>query len=124
MFKKKLTKLENLYFSKIENSTSIKISNFYNDKPFPNYKENENLVSFLNRGNNNLFIKYLKKHIGMGKKILEVGCGTGQVSNYLAAQTNNEVIGLDLGINSLKLAQSFAYKNNITKNHNAEYNGL
>ena len=114
MFKKNLIKFGNLYTSKIENSTSRKISNFYNDKPFPNYKENENLVSFLSRGNNNLFIKYLKKHIGMGKKILEVGCGTGQVSNYLAAQTNNEVIGIDLGINSLKLAQSFAYENNIS----------
>ena len=71
MFKKNLIKFGNLYTSKIENSTSRKISNFYNDKPFPNYKENENLVSFLSRGNNNLFIKYLKKHIGMGKKILD-----------------------------------------------------
>ena len=114
MFRKKLIEFEDLYISKIENSTSRKISNFYNDKPFPNYKENENLVTFLNRGDNNLFIRNLKKHVGMGKTILEVGCGTGQVSNYLAAQTNNKVFGIDLGINSLKLAQSFANENNIS----------
>lgn len=114
MFKKKLSQIDGIYFSKIVDQTSQKISNFYNDKPFPNYKNEENLISFLERGNKNLFIKNIKDHIGLGKKILEVGCGTGQVSNYLAAQTNNEIIGLDLGINSLNLAKSFADKNNIS----------
>lgn len=117
MFKKKLEKIEDIYSSKINSTTSLKISDFYNDKPFPNYKENENLVSFINRGNNNYFISNFKKHIGMGKKILEVGCGTGQVANFLAVQTNNIVFGLDLGLNSLKLAQNFAKQNSIFNVH-------
>ncbi len=118
VLKKKFEKIEDIFSSKIGNPTSVKISSFYNDKPFPNYKEKENLSSFLDTGNKNIFIKSLKDYIGMGKKILEVGCGTGQVANYLAAQTNNDVWGLDLGINSLKLAKNFAEENLI---HNATY---
>ena len=57
MFKKKLSQIDGIYFSKIVDQTSKKISNFYNDKPFPNYKNEENLISFLERGNKNLFIK-------------------------------------------------------------------
>tara|TARA_B100000780_G_C21111443_1_gene449176 strand:+ start:1358 stop:2245 length:888 start_codon:yes stop_codon:yes gene_type:complete len=113
MFKKELKKVGGIYFSEFENFTSKTISEFYNEKPFPNYKANENMISFLDRGNKNIFIKKLKSHIGMGKKILEVGCGTGQVSNYLAAQTNNQVFGLDLGINSLNIGKEFADKNDI-----------
>ena len=47
-------------------------------------------------------------------KILEVGCGTGQLSIYFSIGTNNEVVGLDPTIESLVLAKNFSEKNNIS----------
>lgn len=107
-------KVSNGIFHKdVKDSVSKKISSFYNDKPFPDYEKNESLDRFREKGNKNIFIKKLKDFIGFNKKILEVGCGTGQVSNYLALDNNSEVYGIDLAVNSLKLAREFAKTNNI-----------
>ena len=46
--------------------------------------------------------------------VLEVGCGTGQLSIYFSIGTNNEVVGLDPTIESLVLAKNFSEKNNIS----------
>ena len=39
----------------------------------------------------NYLAREFKKYVGFGKKILEVGCGTGQLSLYFAIGTNNRV---------------------------------
>ena len=52
--------------------------------------------------------------IGFKKKVLEVGCGTGQLSIFFSLGTNNEVVGLDPTIQSLELAKNFTKKNEIT----------
>jgi 2-polyprenyl-3-methyl-5-hydroxy-6-metoxy-1,4-benzoquinol methylase len=102
-FLKQLPILEdNIFCNKIQDVTSKEIANFYNIEPFPSYE----------KGDKNIFIKNLKNFIGFNKKILEVGCGTGQVSNYLAIGTNSEVYGIDLAVNSLKLAVNFSKKEN------------
>ena len=54
-----------------------------------------------------------KDFIGYNKEVLEVGCGTGQLAIYFALGTNNNVVGLDPTIESLKLANDFSKKNNI-----------
>jgi 2-polyprenyl-3-methyl-5-hydroxy-6-metoxy-1,4-benzoquinol methylase len=102
-----------IFHKDLKDSVSKKISTFYNDMPFPDYENNESLDRFREKGNKNIFIKKLKDFIGFDKKILEVGCGTGQVSNYLALDNNSEVYGIDLAVNSLKLATEFAKKNNV-----------
>ena len=56
--------------------------------------------------------------IGFNKKVLEVGCGTGQIALYFSIGTNNQVVGLDATIDSLKLANNFAKKNEI---HNVNF---
>jgi len=43
-----------------------------------------------------------------------VGCGTGQLSIYFSIGSNNQVIGLDPTIESLKLAKNFSEKYNIS----------
>ena len=42
-----------------------------------------------------------------------MGCGTGQLANYFSIGTNNQIVGLDPTIYSLKLAKRFANQNNI-----------
>ena len=97
----------------IKNTISQKVSDFYEEIPFPNYTDDDNKLSILNRGNANTFYKKLKSHIGLNKKILEIGSGTSQLSMYLATGTNNDVVALDLTKKSLKVASKFAKENNI-----------
>jgi 2-polyprenyl-3-methyl-5-hydroxy-6-metoxy-1,4-benzoquinol methylase len=67
----------------------------------------------LEKGNKNYLTSKFKNFIGYKKNVLEVGCGTGQLSLYFAIGTNNNVLGLDPTIESLLIAQNFAKKNNI-----------
>ena len=51
--------------------------------------------------------------IGYNKKILEVGAGTCQFSNYLAINSNNQIVAFDSSLESLKLGYNFAKKNSL-----------
>ena len=102
-----------IYKKKITDATTKKVTDFYKVAPFPNYKSNDNKATILEKGDRNFLSSEFKKLIGYKKNILEVGCGTGQMSNYFAIGTNNYVVGLDPTIESLKLAADFVEKNNI-----------
>jgi len=53
----------------------------------------------------------------MNSTVLEVGCGTGQLTNYLGIGSNRTIIGTDLSLNSLKIAESFRSKGAINNTH-------
>ena len=90
MLKKKYLKKENdIYIYEFLDLVVKKVKSFYKEDPFPNYEINDNKASVLDRGNKNLYTANLKKFIGHNKKILEVGAGTSQLSNYLAIGNNN-----------------------------------
>ncbi len=111
--KKKLEKIENIFSHKIDNKVTKDVTSFYNIKPFPNYDESDNKATILNKGNKNYLAKQFKDFVGFKKKVLEVGCGTGQLSMYFSIGTNNEIVALDPTIESLRLANKFALENNI-----------
>ena len=113
MFYKKLENKDGIYLSGIERKSTNKIVEFYEKQPFPGYKLSDNKFSILETGNKNLFLNQFKKLIGQNKDVLEVGCGTGQISNFLAVGTNNRIASLDPTLRSLKIAYSFSKKNNI-----------
>ena len=97
----------------IVDETTKQVSDFYKVNPFPNYKSDDNKATILEKGNKNFLASQFKKFIGYGKNVLEVGCGTGQLSIYFSISTNNNVVGLDPTIESLKLASDFSIKNKI-----------
>jgi 2-polyprenyl-3-methyl-5-hydroxy-6-metoxy-1,4-benzoquinol methylase len=97
----------------ISDQKTKNVTDFYKVAPFPNYKDDDNKQSILEKGNKNILAYQFKKFIGYKKNVLEVGCGTGQLSNYFAIGTNNEIIAFDPTIESLKLAQNFANQNSI-----------
>jgi SAM-dependent methyltransferase len=97
----------------IKEKKTQEVTDFYTEKPFPNYKDNDNKQTILNKGNKNFLASQFKKFMGYKKNVLEVGCGTGQLSNYFAIGTNNNIVGLDPTTVSLKLAKEFADKNKI-----------
>ncbi len=111
--KKKYYVEEEINFIEFNDTSTKKVTEFYKTTPFPNYKVNDNKHTIIEKGNFNLLAKQFKKFIGFKKKILEVGCGTGQLSIYFSIGTNNVVVGLDPTIESLKLASNFARSNKI-----------
>ena len=111
--KKKLETIDGIKLSKITDEIAKKVTSFYTTKPFPNYKINDDKISVSERGNKNYLASKFKQFVGYNKKILEVGCGTGQLSIYFSTGSNNLVVSLDATLESLKIAKEFANKNNI-----------
>ena len=111
--KKKVIQKDGIFKFDINDSEAKKVTNFYKESPFPNYKPNDNKSTILEKGNKNYLSSKFKNFIGYKKDVLEVGCGTGQSAIYFALGTNNRVVGLDLTIESLKLAADFSRKHNV-----------
>ena len=105
--------LEDIKDFGIRDPITIKVKEFYEEYPFPNYKVDDNKYTLSQAGDKNSFSKKLKDFIGFDKSILEVGSGTSQLSNYLAIGTNNRVCAFDTSMKSLKIANDFSKKNNI-----------
>lgn len=91
-----------------------KVREFYIDDPFPNYNDYETLDHFVDIASRNILVKMILKLANPGDAILEFGCGTGQLSNIIAATGHSKVFGADLSIKSLELANKFKIDNNLT----------
>ena len=111
--KKNLETIDEIKSSEITDNVAKKVSSFYTTKPFPNYKIDDDLISISERGNKNYLASQFKKNVGYKKKVLEVGCGTGQLSIYFSTGNNNLIVSLDATMESLKIVKNFAKKNNI-----------
>lgn len=92
-----------------ENLITKKINEFYEQNPFPNYEEFDSLSSFNEKASRGIYAKMLDEQIPLNVKILECGCGTGQLSVFLS-KGQRIVIGQDLSLSSLKLANNFKTK--------------
>jgi SAM-dependent methyltransferase len=89
------------------------VQDFYEDAPFPNYNSFDDLAAFVRRADLSVFARLLRNHIPLNANVLEVGCGTGQMSNYLAATTLSRVYAADMTLASLRLGRDFAVRNGI-----------
>lgn len=114
IFKKKnIEVINNLIKLKIDDTTVEKVIDFYNEAPFPNYEKNDDKSSINHKGDTNYLANEFKNFIGFNKDVLEVGCGTGQLSIYFAIGNNNRVYALDPTLASIKLGKDFSEKNKI-----------
>lgn len=89
------------------------IRTFYEATPFPGYEDIDSVAILREKAERSAFAKWLNEQIPHGARILEVGCGTGQLSNYLGAAWGHSVFGADLSVNSLRLAYEFKQRNRI-----------
>ena len=112
-FKKELVLHDNILKYRINDKVANKVINFYNEAPFPNYEKDDDKSSIIFKGNKNYLAKQFKKFVGFDKNILEVGCGTGQLSLYFAIGNNNRIFALDPTPESIKLGFDFSKKNKI-----------
>lgn len=84
-----------------------RVRQFYSVAPFPGYPPNATLEWLRARASRSRFARLLDEAIGPGARVVEVGCGTGQMSLYLAAR-DRLVVGADLTRQSLQLATTAA----------------
>jgi uncharacterized protein YbaR (Trm112 family) len=57
---------------------------FYEETPFPNYDEHDSLRSLIEKSRRGLYARVLDESIPYNVDVLEVGCGTGQLTNFPA----------------------------------------
>ena len=83
------------------------VRRFYEHAPFPGYPPSDSLTWLRMRAGRSAFARALDRSIPGDARIIEVGCGTGQMSLYLA-RADRLVIGADLTRASLELAAAAA----------------
>ena len=86
---------------------------FYEQTPFPNYEDIDSAWSLREKAQKGVFARLLDEEIPHSSRILEVGCGTGQLSNFLGMRWGRTVFGTDMCLNSLRLGQEFKVENQI-----------
>ena len=94
--------------SKIDVTETVK--SFYEETPFPGYEDIDSDQSLRQKAEKGVFARLLDDQIPHGARILEVGCGTGQLSNFLGMTWGRTVFATDICLNSLKLGQDFREK--------------
>lgn len=90
------------------------IRSFYEENPFPNYDDFDSVGSLIEKARQGLFAKLLDDQIPYDSCVLECGCGTGQLTNFLAV-ANRTVIGTDLCMSSLALAEDFRVRSGLKR---------
>jgi SAM-dependent methyltransferase len=88
------------------------VKSFYEQTPFPNYDEFDSVGALMQKSRTGLFARLLDEQVPLRARVLEVGCGTGQLSNFLGV-AQREVFGADVCVNSLTLAEDFRRRNNL-----------
>jgi LSD1 subclass zinc finger protein len=86
---------------------------FYEETPFPNYDDLDSPERLRAKAEAGLFARLLNEQTPYGAKILETGCGTGQLSNFLGLTWGRTVFGADVCLNSLRLAHGFLERHDI-----------
>src|SRR5258708_21447219 len=89
------------------------VRRFYEEAPFPGYPLRDSLSWLRARAERSEFARLLDRAIPADARILEIGCGTGQTSLYLA-HASRVVIGADLTRASLQLAAAAARRFEIS----------
>lgn len=102
-------------------SITQQIKSFYETNPFPNYEGVESFHELIDKVDNNPFAAKFLHSVGYNKMILECGCGTGQLSHYLQLNNNN-VLGIDMSLSSLRLAIEHKQRNNLSRSNFVQMN--
>lgn len=93
--------------TKVEGNVTSIVKAFYEETPFPNYDDLDSRDSLIRKANRSIFARLLDEQIPRGACVLDAGCGTGQLVNFLGMSWHRIVVGADLCLNSLSLAKGF-----------------
>jgi carbamoyltransferase len=87
---------------------------FYEETPFPNYDDHDSVRSLIEKSRRGLYAQRLDATIPYNSTVLEVGCGTGQLTNFLGISCR-QVIGTDMCLNSLRLGEAFRREHGLDR---------
>lgn len=79
------------------------VRSFYEEHPFPHYLPNDDRGSLMRNGRAKPFTRALDDEVPADARVVELGCGTGQMSLFLGL-AGRRVTGLDLSGASLRVA--------------------
>jgi carbamoyltransferase len=83
-----------------------KVRNFYEATPFPDYSSEDSLRALVQKSIRGRYAAALDRAIPATARVLEVGCGTGQLTNFLGLACRS-VVGVDASRASLALGEGF-----------------
>lgn len=89
---------------------------FYESSPFPDYEEFETSQDLLDKARQGVYARMLDTQIPLGVRILDAGCGTGQIAVFLSL-THRTVVGMDFSLASLQCGHAFKSKFNLGDVH-------
>jgi len=98
-----------------------RVRSFYEENTFPSYEGLEEFGELVNKGGKNPFSANLLEAIGFNKTVLECGCGTGQLTQFLQLN-NNHTLGIDMSLGSLRLAIEHKARNGLERGSFAQMN--
>jgi SAM-dependent methyltransferase len=90
------------------NPRAPEVNAFYEARPFPGYMPSDDAASLLDRCRRAPFLVGLDQSIPPDARVLDAGCGTGQIANFLAlAGPRRRVVGVDRCSASLAAGEAF-----------------
>jgi len=90
------------------------VRRFYERAPFPGYPPRDSLHALRVRAERSAFVRLLDRAIPGDARVVEMGCGTGQMSLYLA-RADRLVVGADLTRASLLLGKAAARRLGVAR---------
>jgi ubiquinone/menaquinone biosynthesis C-methylase UbiE len=91
-----------------------KVRRFYEQCSFPGYEEFDAPHQLVEKAQKGIYAKLLEEELPLGVRILDAGCGTGQLAIFLS-MVHRRVVGIDFSYHSLEKANNFKNKFNLHK---------
>jgi 2-polyprenyl-3-methyl-5-hydroxy-6-metoxy-1,4-benzoquinol methylase len=91
-----------------------RVKEFYEETPFPNYDDHDSIRSLIDKARAGMYASALDRSIPYDSTVLEVGCGTGQLTNFLGIGFRR-VVGADMCLNSLRLGDQFRRQHGLKR---------
>lgn len=98
--------LPDLVLPASDEALTAKVGAFYEESPFPDWRPEDDRSSLLRRGRDQPLTRWLDETIDHRASVVELGCGTGQMSLFLGL-CGRPVLGVDLSAASLRVAEGF-----------------
>lgn len=93
--------------SKNVDEVAHRVRQFYEACSFPGYEEVETPFDLADKAGRGIYMQLLDRQLPWSARVLDAGCGTGQLVNFLSLM-ERRVVGIDLSYNSLRKGQAFS----------------